>query len=99
VERHPLAAVQVQLGNRAAAGVDDELEAAGRARERLVAERRDELVLPFSCERAFHDDGHVDVAASVHVAAERARSGEVDADEVVAEQPTEALDQLVEVRR
>jgi hypothetical protein len=35
----------------------------------------------------------------VHVAAERARSGEIDADEFAAEQPAEALDQLVEVRR
>ena len=96
-ELHSLACVQVQLRNAAAVGVDDELEPARGAWERLVAQRSDELVLHRPVERFAHHQRDVDVAAPVNVAAECARAGQVGAHEVVAERAASPRDQLLEV--
>jgi hypothetical protein len=96
-ERHPLAGVEIQLGNAAPLGIHDELEPARRTPKRLVPQGPDELLLLRPVERTAHHHGDVDVAATVDVAAEGARAGQVDAHEVVAEQPANACDQLVEV--
>ena len=64
-----------------------------------MSQRRDELVLRPPIERRPCDDRDVDVAATVAVAAERARPGQVDADQLVAEPLAHALDELAEVVR
>jgi hypothetical protein len=104
VERDAGARVEVQLEvpdrRRASRGlepVDDELELAGRAGERLVVETRgDQLLRPPSHPGANHDR-HVEIAVAGAVVAQRPRAARIRAYQLVAEQVREPPGSVLEV--
>jgi hypothetical protein len=99
-EAHRFARVQIELvawvGRRSpdsAFCVDDELEAAGGARESFVAQRRNERFLLPAVQRPAYDRDDVEVADEGVVRAERDRARGVDADELVADDRAQRVDE------
>jgi hypothetical protein len=104
VVAHPSAGVEVQLeaGVRVRLpdgvfGVEHELEAARRARERFVPQRVDDGLPPLIRRRRCDYRCDVEVAAPVFVRAERVRAARVDADHVIRDASQEG-NQFGEVR-